>query len=61
MNKNDRECDTKSTRQRNGENHLVPTITISPFVAIKTGASVCTVPIYTCSIHAWVWIAIVDF
>ena len=44
-----------------GDNQKRLTVTISPFVAINTGASVCIVTIHTCPIHTWVRIAIVEF
>ena len=37
------------------------TITISPFVTIKTGTNIYVVKIYTCSIYTWIWITVVEF
>ena len=37
------------------------TVTISPFVAIKTGTSICTVEIFTGSIYTWIWLTVVEF
>ena len=44
-----------------GTEKWILTITMCSFVAIKTGAMICVVPIYTCAIDTGVWIAIVRF